>query len=291
MDDIDNIKNRMLGSLFGLVVGDAFCAPAEFSPLGKYNNVKEYLPNYNFNLPAGYWTDDTSMMLCIIDSILELKKIDFIDQKNKFIDWYKNGYNSSANWCFDIGTTTRISLDYHLANLESNEFSSPENKNALGNGSIMRISPISVFYYNDIEQSYFDAARNSSITHNNDVVKDATGKFSALISTVISKKLSKREIENLVEPVKNLKPTGHISNTLDNALGAFLYTENFLDGLTKIMFNGGDTDTIGAVYGQIAGAFYGFGGINDYLIKNVFAYEDILNRLNKFCNLVLSLKE
>lgn len=113
MEDSRNISiaSRIRGSLYGVAVADALGGPVEFHRRGTFPLVTGFRPNDNFDLPSGTWTDDTSMMLCLAQSLVDTKGV-FIaqDQVQKYIQWFNQGYMSSVGHCFDIGNATRIAL-------------------------------------------------------------------------------------------------------------------------------------------------------------------------------------
>ena len=105
-----SFRSRMLGSLYGLSVGDALGAPYEFKARGTYNITSEMEESYIFKykgnpLPAGTWTDDTSMALCLGKSLSEKGKLDWHDVASKWVRWYEDGYMSAIGYCFDIGSS------------------------------------------------------------------------------------------------------------------------------------------------------------------------------------------
>ena len=105
-----SFRSRILGSLYGLSVGDALGAPYEFTARGKYTVTSEMEQSYIFTikgkpLPAGTWTDDTSMALCLGKSLSEKGRLDWRDVANKWVRWYQDGYMSVIGYCFDIGSS------------------------------------------------------------------------------------------------------------------------------------------------------------------------------------------
>lgn len=105
------IASRIRGSLYGVAVCDALGGPVEFCRRGSFPLVTSYRHNDNFDLPPGSWTDDTSMTLCLAQSLVDCKgKFVLEDQIKKYVAWFENGYMSSNGECFDIGNNTRIAL-------------------------------------------------------------------------------------------------------------------------------------------------------------------------------------
>lgn len=101
---------RYRGALLGLAAGDALGTTVEFSPPGTFPPVTEIVGGGPFHLEPGQWTDDTSMALCLADSLIEKRAFDPIDQLERYVRWYREGYLSSRGACFDIGATVRGAL-------------------------------------------------------------------------------------------------------------------------------------------------------------------------------------
>ena len=103
--------SRIRGSLYGTAVVDALGGPVEFHRRGTFAPVTSYRFNANFGLKPGTWTDDTSTMLCLAQSLVDTDgKFNIHDQIRKYVDWYQDGYMSATGKCFDIGNATRQSL-------------------------------------------------------------------------------------------------------------------------------------------------------------------------------------
>ncbi len=131
MQEIEKeIKNKAFGAFFGLIVGDALGAAVEFKKRGSFKEVRDMRAGGPHGLKAGFWTDDSSMALCLAESLNE-NGFNLKDQLNKYIKWYRNGYLSSTGKCFDIGANTARSLEYY----EKHNELPPERDRAAGNRS------------------------------------------------------------------------------------------------------------------------------------------------------------
>lgn len=290
-----NIKERLTGSLIGLAVGDALGMVVEFEMRGNFKPVFEMKKGGPFDLPAGYWTDDTSMALCLADSIVEKEGYDSYDVMDRYLRWRWEGYRSSTGSCFDIGNQTASALN----NYEECETvpTSKERIFSAGNGSIMRLAPViiaSVASGNSLKTAMDISAISARDTHYSFEAEQMTAVFGGLLYNA-TKANSKDEVfdfsemSNVQEQVtalvekaieqteETLKPTGYVINTLEVAIWAFMTTDNFGDGMVKAVNMGGDADTIGAVYGQLAGAYYGVEDIPIEWRKELFQYEEILD--------------
>jgi len=108
----NNMFDRFLGALIGLVVGDALGTTLEFKERGSFPAVTDIIGGGPFNLKAGQWTDDTSMALCLAESLIE-DEFSLQSQLKKYLNWFNNGYLSSTGKCFDIGNNTLQSLRHY----------------------------------------------------------------------------------------------------------------------------------------------------------------------------------
>src|SRR5262245_1557060 len=101
---------RYRGSLLGLAVGDALGTTLEFTTPGSFRPIDDMIGGGPFELKPGQWTDDTSMALCLAESLVECKGFDPTDQMERYVRWFRKGHLSSVGRCFDIGGTTCAAL-------------------------------------------------------------------------------------------------------------------------------------------------------------------------------------
>ena len=252
-----------LGSMFGLAIGDALGMPVEFMERDTFDWVTDYAPNPHWDLEAGSWTDDTSMALCLAQSLIDCKGFDPKDQLTKYLNWYKTGYMGVNGKCFDIGNTTKMALE----NFEkTGDLISPLNgDNYSGNGSLMRLAPISIFYHRHPEEEILiKCAQSSKVTHSSGDCKAACRALGKILHQCL---LGKGKPELCIDPAiksmvrTGIKSDGYVINTLNAALWAFWKTDNFEDCIIHAVNLGDDSDTVGAVAGMIAGAYYGYDSI------------------------------
>ena len=138
---------RYQGCLLGLAVGDALGTTLEFKKPGSFKPIIDLTGGGPFSLEAGQWTDDTSMALCLAESLLICQGFDPADQMERYLRWYREGYMSSTGSCFDIGNTTRAALTSFEGTGEP--FSGPTHPWSAGNGSIMRLAPVVMYFAQD----------------------------------------------------------------------------------------------------------------------------------------------
>jgi len=178
--------NRYLGCLLGLACGDAVGTSVEFEPRGSFEEVTDMNGGGPFNLSPGEWTDDTSMALCFAESLIECDGFDPTDQMERYTKWLKEGYLSSTGECFDIGNTTREAI---LNFVETGEpYSGSTDPDTAGNGSIMRLAPIPMYYSPYLEKVIEYSAKSSRTTHGAKEAVDASKLFGMMISLALQGK-------------------------------------------------------------------------------------------------------
>ncbi|MCC7404576.1 MAG: ADP-ribosylglycohydrolase family protein [Bdellovibrionales bacterium] len=281
--------DRATGALLGLAIGDALGTTGEFQRPGEFPEISEVAGGGVFRLEPGMWTDDTSMALCLADSLLEVRDFDPIDQLEKYVSWLRSGYRSSTGVAFDIGSITRRALTTFLG--ESCPFPGPSGEHDAGNGSIMRLAPIPIFYASDTDyrkKVLEFSALSSRTTHGAPACVEACQFMGLWIADAIrgqSKAQLFASVDEFVQLIElnNQRPlnpdlgavlsgrytavgaeiisSGYVVHTLEVALWALRSTDDFRTGMLKVVNLGGDSDTAGAVFGQLAGAVYGLAKI------------------------------
>ena len=279
--------DRYRGSILGLAVGDALGAPVEFKRPGSFKPVTTMTSGGAFGLRPGQWTDDTSLALCLAESLVETNGFDLIDQLERYVRWYRDGHLSSTGECFDIGNTTKMALNHYEETKEP--YSGPTGPATAGNGSIMRLAPVPLAYAKDFATAVERSGESSKTTHGALESVDSCRYLGGLIAAsvtgvdkteLLSNQYSRQTgywIENplgdKVNAIANgsfkeksppeIKGSGYVIDCLQAALWAFYKTSSFSEGCLLAVNLGDDADTTGAVYGQLAGAYYGASGIPD----------------------------
>lgn len=297
----NTLKSKYQASILGLAIGDALGAAVEFMPPGTFEPVTGFRSGGRFKLDPGQWTDDTSMALCLAESLIECKGFDPEDQMGLYLRWLKDGYLSSTDYCFDIGTTCyRALTDYRFT---GEPFSGPTHERSAGNGSLMRLAPIPLFYFNDPEQAIYYACESSRTTHGAMEAIDACQYYAGLIIGALQGQPKEALLSSLYCPLPGLwesdplapaieevgkgsykekEPpeivgSGYVVKSVEAALWAFYNADSFRDGALLAVNLGNDADTTGAIYGQLAGAFYGMEGIPEEWIAGVYGKDIILS--------------
>lgn len=279
-----SLDERYLGCLLGLAVGDAVGTTLEFKPRGSFTSIIDMDGGGPFNLEAGQWTDDTSMALCLAHSLAYRNGFNAEDQMNRYCNWWQLGYMSSTGDCFDIGMTVVTALRGYLESKDP--FQGSVDPLSAGNGSLMRLAPIAMFYHPNLELMLRYAGESSRTTHGAEECIDACRYFASLLHacflglnkqevldsgfyTPKTKKVS--EIARGVYSSKEqsqIQGTGYVIDCLEAALWCFSKANSFEEAILMAANLGDDADTTAAVCGQVAGAYYGAEGIKpDWLAK------------------------
>ena len=271
---MDVTLDRYLGALLGLAVGDAVGTTVEFKPRGAFAAVTDMVGGGPFGLAPGEWTDDTSMALCLATSLLECGGFDARDQMERYCRWWDMGYLSSNGRCFDIGITVREALTRFKQS--GDPFSGSTHPQKAGNGSIMRLAPVVLFYHPDRDRAVRYAAESSRTTHATVECLDAC----RLMASVLCRALDGEPRDAVLlgdadtfsgapsiaaiargawreKSAREIRGSGYVVDSLEAALWSVWTTESFEGAILRATNLGDDADTTAAVAGQIAGAVYG----------------------------------
>jgi ADP-ribosyl-[dinitrogen reductase] hydrolase len=217
-----------------------------------------------FGLKPGQWTDDTSMALCLGESLVEMRGFDARDQMQRYVRWWREGYMSVTGRCFDIGTTTAAALRRFEETRDP--FAGDVSPDTAGNGSLMRLAPVVVFYARDEEQAVQYAGESSRTTHGAPQAVESCRLFASLLVRALDGRkkeeiLAPAGVELEGKPEAEISSSGYVVHTLEAALWCFRRASCFREGCLKAANLGDDADTVAAVYGQIAGAHWGESGL------------------------------
>lgn len=308
--------SKFVDSILGHAIGDAMGMPTEFCIRERLieNPVLEMIGSNKTGQPAGSWTDDTSMEIATIASIIEKGKFDYSDIMSKWCDWLNKSEYTANGEVFDVGRTClRACRNYSngidpvkcgLSDLNSN-----------GNGSLMRILPVALYAYSKklSKEEIINLSDDvSSLTHDHDISKIACYMYVRFIMNLLSG-MSKEEAykflknddysmydkESLLKYdrlIKNdiskfelddINSTGYVVDTWECVLWILLRSNNYKETIIAATNIGNDTDTIGAIAGSMAGIIYGLDSFpkkwlstlkkKDYLIELANKFESILN--------------
>ena len=235
--------------VWGAAVGDALGVPFEFKLRDSF--VCADMVGFGTHMrPAGTWSDDTSMMLALCDSIRELGRIDTDDIREKFRAWFSNGAYTPDGVTFDWGNTT-------VKALQTGQGCDGEWDN--GNGSLMRTAPLAACDATDDE-----IRAVSAITHAHRISMDACVAFVGWVRRALADADATKaalEQEFCAIPRESVSSTGFVLDTYKAALWCAATTGSYRDCVLAAVNLGSDTDTTACVAGALAGALYGMGAI------------------------------
>lgn len=289
------LQNRYRGAMLGLAAGDAVGTTVEFRPRGSFPPVREMVGGGPFGLRPGEWTDDTSMALCLAESLVSRRGFDAADQMRRYCRWRDTGYLASNGRCFDIGLTVSAALRRFE---ESGEpFAGSPDPRTAGNGSLMRLAPAVLFGYPDAHEAERLAAESSRTTHGAAECIDACRLFARMLCRALSgapkHAVLLGDAEGFAgEPAiaaiarggylrkseDEIRGSGYVVESLEAALWAFAGADSFEEAVLRAVNLGDDADTTAAIAGQIAGAYWGEDGIPQRW-KERLALRDVIERL------------
>ncbi len=312
---LENIKSS--NGIVGFAIGDALGVPAEFKSRAelKLNPITDMIGNGTYNVPTGTWSDDTSMTLATIDSIIFMQDIKVNDMANRFLDWFRNAKYTATNEMFDIGRTTLQALAKYELKLNDASNCGENNEYSNGNGSLMRMLPIAYYIYyknvTDNEEIYNIVKQVSSITHAHEIsilgcyiyvnfvleLLDGKDKaeaynniqkldYSMFSSDTVERysRILKDNIQNVDE--ENISSSGYVVSTLEATLWLFLNSNDYNTTILKAVNLGEDTDTVAACTGGMLGIYYGIESIKDSWKQTLKRYDYIISLCNEFDKII-----
>lgn len=283
-----SFEKRILGGLYGSLVGDALGVPVEFASREKrkLDPVLGMRGHGTHGQPAGTWSDDGSLLLCSAESLIE-KGFDLQDMGERFLQWFELGHWAAHRLVFDIGNATRqalLRIRHGIPALEAGGRDRYDN----GNGSLMRILPVALASLQQDEGTFISRiAQASAITHGHArsqmacvfhglVVRelmwgasphDALLKAQQIFQRLYSDNEELGTFRDVLRgdlasrPEIHIHSGGYVMETLTASLWCLLTTDNFSDCVLKAVNLGDDTDTTGCVAGGLAGVVYGLDAI------------------------------
>ena len=292
MIDTLNIRDRYRGALLGLACGDALGTTLEFQPPGTFNPITNMVGGGPFRLRSGEWTDDTSMALCLGESLIECGGFEPVDQMQRYVRWWQDGYLSCTGRCFDVGIAVAAALGKYQNT--GHPFAGSTDPRSAGNGSLMRLAPVVLAYRATPEQAIHLAAESSRTTHGAQTCLDACKLYAALILAALAGRPKEQilspnlyqgslapEIREIADgSFKQKNPpaivgSGYVVRSLEAALWAFYRSSSFEKGALLAANLGNDADTTAAIYGQLAGSLYGVNAIPEKWLQKLSMREFI----------------
>jgi ADP-ribosyl-[dinitrogen reductase] hydrolase len=309
----DKTQDRILGGLLGAVVGDALGVPVEFMSREQVrrNPITGMRGYGTFNLPPGSWSDDSSLLLCTVESLLD--GFDTSTMGEAFIRWLNEGYWTPWGETFDVGNSTMSSIQ-RLMKGELPEEAGGRGEHDNGNGSLMRILPAGIFFANhSVEELLSSVHRASSLTHCHPRTLMSCGFYCLMVRALMEgssldeaykyaidqarvnyAKMPFAEELNHFErlfsglmgsvPETAIKSSGYVIHTLEASIWCLLNSNSFQEAVLKAVNLGVDTDTTGCVTGGLAGVYYGLKTIPKDWLNTIARKEDVGKLFERFAD-------
>lgn len=304
--------SKILGSLWGAVVGDALGVPVEFKRREslRQNPVVSMREFGTYHQKKGTWSDDSSLLLCSLESLTN-KGFDLADMARLFVEWYRGKVWTPWGTVFDIGGATQQSIIRLEQGIPAEE-AGAEGDNSNGNGSLMRILPVGLYFSNlPVNQLLNYAERASCLTHRHLRSRMGCGFYCALVSELLNGnnpegayKFALEKVQPFYEKDPYLEELSHFSRvfsgklgqlkeaeiqtqgyviyTLEAALWCFLTSGSYSETVLKAVNLGFDTDTTAIVAGGLAGLYYGLSNIPEEWLEVIARRSDIQRAFEAF---------
>jgi ADP-ribosyl-[dinitrogen reductase] hydrolase len=270
------VRDRAVGALVGLAVGDALGTALEFSERDTDDPLTGMVGGGPFNLRPGEWTDDTAMALCLADSLIASRRLDQRDLIARFVRWWRTGENSCTGSCFDIGGTTHRALA--VFERTGNPVAGSTSPRSAGNGSLMRLAPVASYWHDDRGTAEAAARGQSATTHGASAAVEACAYFVHLLIDAIEGRPKDevlrarawppdRDVDRIArgswrsKSRTEISSSGYVIDTLEAAIWCVAQSSSFRDAALLAANLADDADTVAAVTGQLAGALWGVSGL------------------------------
>ena len=305
MKQLDKIKSV----IYGLAVGDALGVPAEFMNRDTYK-ITDMIGHGTYDQHPGTWSDDTSLTLILIRHLYENSDLHELMTK---MNHYRSGYMTPYNECFDIGIATEQAIDRFMSGHEPETCGGTSESNN-GNGALMRISPLA-FTLKTLDKKFEEIAKYTKITHGHpraivasliyiqilmnlldgyDLKTALTNTKNDIVSYCDTNVEYRNEYNTYYQDIfedeflttdrSEIESSGYVVHSLKASLWSLANSKNYQEAVLNAVNLGGDTDTIGAITGSLAGALYGFDNIPEKWI-NILATSELIdyqcNQLNE----------
>jgi ADP-ribosyl-[dinitrogen reductase] hydrolase len=270
-----SLRERFLGALVGLAVGDAVAAATQYRQPGTFTPIGDLIGGGPFELPRGGWSDDTAMALCLADSLLAVDGFDARDQVERYKRWQREGYLSATGQCLGITASTARALA--MADWRRQIFSGSHAPHQLDPEPLSRVAPAVMFSFATEEEAVQLASEAARTTCQVPPVLGACRDLARAVFLALSGKPKSAILAAVSAAVASratpARPAGRVrkperargNDTATDALGialeAFATTGNYRDAVLHAANHGGNSDVAAAACGQLAGAHYGVAAI------------------------------
>ncbi|MEN9527803.1 MAG: hypothetical protein RLY56_1754 [Pseudomonadota bacterium] len=268
-------RDRIRGALLGLALGESLSIPTQLRRPGSFAPVRDLLGGGAFDLPRGAWADETALTLCVATSLLDRSGFDAADQLEQFRRWQQRGDNSATGECLGISASVSRALvdgapDIHLPD---------------GCDALTRLAPLVVWHLADEGDALAqDVTASVRLTSHQDSTLQQARAFAMMLKSALHGASHVSLCEQVAASHWAPTETGRL---LGIATQAFCSTSNWTDAVLESINQGGDSDVLGALCGQLAGAHYGASALPTAWLDSLAERELITRRADELLAAVL----
>lgn len=303
------MRDRIRGAVYGHLVGDALGVPYEFTPADVLPSIIEWRGFGTHGQPPGTWSDDGALMLCLLASLADKGCFDPEDVGRRFLAWLDSGYMAAGGVVFDCGGTVRKAIERLRRGAEPLD-AGPKDEWSNGNGSLMRILPLSLWASRlPLEKQIDLSHKGSMITHGHLRSQVCCAVYSVVARLILKgshRKELMREALDLIQEVyakderwgesylrelEELRTytlrtgSGYVVDCLLSSMDALSSASSFEEAVIRAIRYGNDTDTTAAVTGGLAGLVFGLEGIPHNWISGLRLEREQAETIEKFASL------
>lgn len=308
------LESQITGALWGAVAGDALGVPVEFKSREHLQSapVTDMQGYGSHDQPAGTWSDDSSLILCTMESLLECNGLDTKDMAGRFLRWLRNARWTPYGEVFDIGIATRQALA-RFAEGKPPERCGGREEFDNGNGSLMRILPVVLWFTHVSTRAALEATHQvSMITHAHPRSQMVCGFYTLLVRALIAYKTPREALEEAwweaeafyatheefqaewpklarmhpeilpSLPEDEIQSSGYCVHTLEASMWCLLHHDSYSAAVLHAVNLGEDTDTTGSVTGALAGLQFGFTALPETWLQTLARQDDLSTIIGKF---------
>ena len=308
---IEKIKAVVIGH----AIGDALGVPVEFASRAELDNapVTDMEGYGTYPVPAGAWSDDTSMSLCAMDALIKYG-LDYDRIMVNFGKWYYNNEFTPTGEMFDVGNTCSTAIENYVVYKKHYTMCGLNGERDNGNGSLMRIHPVVLYLAKkdiDFKEKIEIVHTMSALTHAHDRSKVGCGIYAFVLWELLNNSTLQGVKDGLnkafefykdnkeivyynrifqktfiITKREEIQSSGYVVSTLEAALWCLFTTSSYKEAVLKAVNLGDDTDTVAAITGGMAGVLYGFDNIPASWINALLRRADIENYCEVFKNIL-----
>jgi ADP-ribosyl-[dinitrogen reductase] hydrolase len=313
-----DFRTKVNAALYSSIIGDALGVPVESLSRKQLSlsAVKNMLGYGRFNLPAGTWSDDSSMILCTMEVLCNGYSIDALGAM--FRSWLFEGIWTPYGYAFDVGLTTYMALDT-ISHETSARVSGRTTEDDNGNGSLMRMLPAALWFYHHETESFMARIHEiSAITHAHPRSLVGCGMYALLVRELLLKGDKNAALRSAIDKAiafysrydgfknelnhfsrilsctlpylkeSDINSSGYIVDTLEACIWALLRHDNTKEVIITAVNLGIDTDTTGSIAGGLAGLVYGLNSIPSEWLQSLARKHDLDALIDRFTEMTAS---